>query len=142
MRAKDLVRLAQLKVHSYHKKFITDGCTDICNSARQMGLKVSGVVPLPTKRRLVTFMKGPFVNKTAQEQLHQALELPKDTPSKPPGRAQQPDANPLRLSQPHQSQSPKLAQQNSLEPPKPMEREKRARSMMQYAFAPRRWALP
>ena len=64
------VRLAQIKVQAYHKKFITDGCTDIINSATQMGLKTSGVIPLPTKRRLVTIMKGPFVDRNALQQHH------------------------------------------------------------------------
>ena len=65
-----MVRLCQLKVQSYHKKFITDGCTDICSSAAQMGLKISGVIPLPTKRRLFNILRGPFVDQKSQQQHH------------------------------------------------------------------------
>ena len=71
-RPKDMVRLAQLKVQSYHKKFITDGCADISSSAVQMGLQIGGIVPLPTKKRLITILKGPFVDKKALQQHHHA----------------------------------------------------------------------
>ena len=71
-RPKDMVRLAQLKVQAYHKKFITDGCADICSSAVQMGLQIGGIVPLPTKKRLITILKGPFVDKKALQQHHHA----------------------------------------------------------------------
>ena len=67
---KGMLRLAQVKIHSYHKKFISDGCVDILSSAAQMGLKTSGIVPLPTKTRLVTLMKGPFVDRKALSQHH------------------------------------------------------------------------
>jgi len=69
-RPKDMVRLAQLKVQSYHPKFISDGCADITNSAKQMGLNVGATIPLPTKTRLVTIMRGPFVHKKSMEQHH------------------------------------------------------------------------
>ena len=65
-----LIKLAQIKVHSYHKKFISDGVSDICASATQMGLKTGGVVPLPTKTRLITILKGPFVDRNALQQHH------------------------------------------------------------------------
>ena len=67
---KDMVRLAQIKVHSYHKKFISDGCADIASSARQMGLRVSGTIPLPTKTKLFSVLRGPFVDKKSQVQFH------------------------------------------------------------------------
>ena len=67
---KGLLRLAQVKVHSYHKKWITDGCMDILRSAASMGIKTSGVVPLPTKTRLYTIMRGPFVDKKSMTQHH------------------------------------------------------------------------
>lgn len=35
-----------------------------------MGLKIGGIVPLPTKRRLVNILRGPFVDKKSQEQYH------------------------------------------------------------------------
>jgi small subunit ribosomal protein S10 len=69
-RPKGMMRLAQIKVQSYHQKFINDGCADILGSAAQMGLSTSGVIPLPTKRRLITIMKGPFVDRKALQQHH------------------------------------------------------------------------
>ena len=33
-----------------------------------MGLRMSGIIPLPTKRRLFSIMRGPFVDKKSQEQ--------------------------------------------------------------------------
>ena len=67
---KGLIRLAQIKVQAYHPKFITDGCMDILRSAATMGLKTSGSIALPAKRRLFTFLKGPFVDKKAMRHHH------------------------------------------------------------------------
>ena len=64
------MRLAQIKIQSYHKKFMADGVNDIVTSAKQMGVHIGGVVPLPKKTRLITILKGPFVDKKAQQQHH------------------------------------------------------------------------
>ena len=65
-----LLRLAQIKVQGYHKKYITDGCADIIRSATDMGLAASRAIPLPNKTKLLTIMKGPFVDRKALEQWH------------------------------------------------------------------------
>jgi small subunit ribosomal protein S10 len=62
------LRLAQIALRSYHPKFITDAVADIRRSATQMGIDMSGTIPLPTKKRKYTVQKATFVYKSARSQ--------------------------------------------------------------------------
>ena len=60
-----LARLAQIHLRSYHPKFIMDACHDIRSSAAQMGVRTSGIIPLPTHKRKYALLKSAFVHKQA-----------------------------------------------------------------------------
>ena len=63
-----LLRLAQIRFTSYHPKFVTDCGNDVYQSATQMGLQTSGIVPLPTHSRKYSVLKSPFKYKKAWHQ--------------------------------------------------------------------------
>lgn len=63
------VRLAQIHLRAYHPKFIADCMRDIQKSATEMGIKMSGIVPLPTHKRRYSVLKSPFVHRKSIAQL-------------------------------------------------------------------------
>jgi len=60
----------RLKLKAYDHRLIDQSAQEIVDTAIRTGAKVSGPVPLPTKKELYTILRSPHVNKKAREQFH------------------------------------------------------------------------
>lgn len=57
----------RVKLKSYDHRVIDEAASKILETALASGAKISGPIPLPTKRTLIAVNAGPFVDKDAQE---------------------------------------------------------------------------
>jgi small subunit ribosomal protein S10 len=57
----------RVRLKSYDYRVIDEAAQKIIEAAIISGAKISGPIPLPTSRKLITVMKGPFIDKDAQE---------------------------------------------------------------------------
>ncbi|MBX4209735.1 MAG: 30S ribosomal protein S10 [Mollicutes bacterium PWAP] len=75
-----------IKIKAYEAKLVDDTSKKIVALAKQNNTKVSGPVPLPTKRELFTVLRSTHVNKKSREQFeiktHQRLIVLTDVDSK------------------------------------------------------------
>lgn len=60
----------RLKLKAYDHRLIDQSAQEIVDTAIRSGAKVSGPIPLPTKKELYTILRSPHVNKKAREQFH------------------------------------------------------------------------
>ncbi len=60
----------RLKLKAYDHRLIDQSAQEIVDTAIRTGAKVSGPVPLPTKKELYTVLRSPHVNKKSREQFH------------------------------------------------------------------------
>ena len=58
----------RIKLASYDTGLLESVVTRILDTATKSGCKVSGPVPLPTKREVVTILRSTHVNKDSREQ--------------------------------------------------------------------------
>jgi small subunit ribosomal protein S10 len=58
----------RIRIEAYDHASIDQAATDIVNSAKRTGAKVSGPIPLPTKIERYTVLSSPHVDKKAREQ--------------------------------------------------------------------------
>ncbi|MBT4962601.1 MAG: 30S ribosomal protein S10 [Francisellaceae bacterium] len=59
----------RIRLKSYDHKLIERSSTEIVNTAKKTGARVSGPVPLPVKIDKMTILTSPHVNKNARDQL-------------------------------------------------------------------------
>ncbi len=57
----------RVRLKSYDHRVIDEAAAKIIESAIASGAKISGPIPLPTRRRLIPVNASPFVNKNARE---------------------------------------------------------------------------
>ena len=72
----------RIKLKAYDHVLIDQSARKIVDTAKKTGAKVSGPVPLPTNKEVVTILRSPHVNKDSREQFemrtHQRLiDIPK-----------------------------------------------------------------
>ncbi len=60
----------RLKLKAYDHRLIDQSAQEIVDTAIRSGAKVSGPIPLPTKKELYTVLRSPHVNKKSREQFH------------------------------------------------------------------------
>ena len=60
----------RLKLKAYDHRLIDQSAQEIVDTALRTGAKISGPIPLPTKKELYTVLRSPHVNKKAREQFH------------------------------------------------------------------------
>jgi len=60
----------RLKLKAYDHRLIDQSAQEIVDTAIRSGAKVSGPIPLPTKKELYTILRSPHVNKKSREQFH------------------------------------------------------------------------
>ncbi len=60
----------RLKLKAYDHRLIDQSAQEIVDTVLRTGAKISGPIPLPTKKELYTVLKSPHVNKKAREQFH------------------------------------------------------------------------
>lgn len=63
----------RIKLKSFDPHILDKSARKIALTARATGAKVSGPIPLPTKRRLVSVIRSPHVHKRSQEQFEQKI---------------------------------------------------------------------
>ena len=62
---KEMIRI---RLKAYDHQLIDQAAERIVDTAKRNGASVSGPIPLPTKREVVTILRSPFVNKDYREQ--------------------------------------------------------------------------
>ncbi|MGY6171918.1 30S ribosomal protein S10 [Candidatus Mycoplasma pogonae] len=58
----------EIKVKAFDFRLVDAAALKIVQAAKDVGLKVSGPVPLPTKREVFTILRSVHVNKKSREQ--------------------------------------------------------------------------
>ena len=62
---KEMIRI---RLKAYDHQLIDQAAEKIVETAKRNGTEVSGPIPLPTKREIVTILRSPHVNKDSREQ--------------------------------------------------------------------------
>ena len=58
----------RIKLRGYDHRLLDQSAAEIVDTAKRSGAKVSGPIPLPTKRELYTVLRGPVIDKKSREQ--------------------------------------------------------------------------
>jgi small subunit ribosomal protein S10 len=58
----------RIKLKSYDHNLVDIACGKIVEAAKKMGSKVSGPIPLPTEKEIVTILRATFKYKDSREQ--------------------------------------------------------------------------
>lgn len=58
----------RIKLRAYEHELIDRSAEKIVETARRTGARVSGPIPLPTEKEIVTILRSPHVNKDSREQ--------------------------------------------------------------------------
>jgi small subunit ribosomal protein S10 len=58
----------RIKLKAYDHRLLDQAVTEIVDSVRRTGAKISGPVPLPTKREIYTVLRSPVIDKKSREQ--------------------------------------------------------------------------
>lgn len=67
MAEKNVVKI-RIKLRSYDHRLLDQSARNIVNTAKRTGAKVSGPVPLPTKKEVFTVIRSPHIDKESREQ--------------------------------------------------------------------------
>ena len=65
MAQKEMIRI---RLKAYDHQVIDQSAEKIVETAKRTGAQVSGPIPLPTKKEVVTILRSPHVNKDSREQ--------------------------------------------------------------------------
>ena len=58
----------RVRLKAYDHKALDQSATKIVETAKKTGARVSGPVPLPTEKNIITILRSPHVNKDSREQ--------------------------------------------------------------------------
>ena len=58
----------RIKLKAYEHNLIDQSAAKIVDTARRTGARVSGPIPLPTEKEIITILRSPHVNKDSREQ--------------------------------------------------------------------------
>ena len=58
----------RIRLKAYDHPLIDSSAAKIVETAKRSGAQVSGPIPLPTKKEIVTILRSPHVNKDSREQ--------------------------------------------------------------------------
>ena len=58
----------RIKLKAYDHRLLDVSTAEIVQTAERTGARVSGPIPLPSRRELFTVLRGPFIDKKAREQ--------------------------------------------------------------------------
>lgn len=58
----------RIRLKAFDHKILDQSAQKIVETARRTGASISGPVPLPTERSLITVLRSPHVNKDSREQ--------------------------------------------------------------------------
>jgi len=66
--AKETKTKIRIKLKAYDHRLIDQSAEEIVNTAKRTGAKVSGPIPLPTRKEIFTVIRSPHVFKRSREQ--------------------------------------------------------------------------
>jgi small subunit ribosomal protein S10 len=58
----------RIKLKAYDHRLLDQAVVEIVETAKRTGAKISGPVPLPTKREVYTVLRSPVIDKKSREQ--------------------------------------------------------------------------
>ena len=58
----------RIKLKAYEHSIIDQSAARIVETAKRTGSRVSGPIPLPTEKEIITILRSPHVNKDSREQ--------------------------------------------------------------------------
>jgi len=58
----------RIRLKAYDHRLLDRSATEIVETAKRTGAKISGPVPLPTKKEIYTVLRSPFIDKKSREQ--------------------------------------------------------------------------
>ncbi|MBI4846662.1 MAG: 30S ribosomal protein S10 [Candidatus Omnitrophica bacterium] len=58
----------RIKLKAYDHRVLDQSAEEIVNTAKKTGAKISGPIPLPTKRSVYTVLRSPVIDKKSREQ--------------------------------------------------------------------------
>ena len=61
-------QMIRIRLKAYDHQLIDSSAAKIVETAKRNGAAVSGPIPLPTKKEVVTILRSPHVNKDSREQ--------------------------------------------------------------------------
>ena len=61
-------QMIRIRLKTYDHQLIDSSAAKIVDTAKRNGAQVSGPIPLPTKKEVVTILRSPHVNKDSREQ--------------------------------------------------------------------------
>lgn len=62
----------RIKLKAYDHRLLDQSAQEIVETARRTGAKVSGPIPLPTKKEIYTVLRSPVIDKKSREQFQLA----------------------------------------------------------------------
>jgi small subunit ribosomal protein S10 len=63
----------RIKLKAYDHAVLDQSTSEIVQTAKRTGAKISGPIPLPTKRTLYTVLRSPHVDKKSREQFEMRI---------------------------------------------------------------------
>jgi len=63
----------RIKLKAYDHAVLDQSTAEIVQTAKRTGAKISGPIPLPTKRSLFTVLRSPHVDKKSREQFEMKI---------------------------------------------------------------------
>ena len=60
--------MIRVRLKAYDHQLIDSSAAKIVDTAKRNGASVSGPIPLPTKKEVVTILRSPHINKDSREQ--------------------------------------------------------------------------
>jgi len=60
----------RIKLKAYDHRLLDQAVVEIVDTAKRTGARISGPVPLPTKREIYTVLRSPTIDKKSREQFH------------------------------------------------------------------------
>ena len=61
-------QMIRIRLKAYDHQLIDSSAAKIVDTAKRNGASVSGPIPLPTKKEVVTILRSPHINKDSREQ--------------------------------------------------------------------------
>lgn len=58
----------RIKLKAYDHRLLDQAVSEIVETVRRTGAKLSGPIPLPTKREIYTVLRSPVIDKKSREQ--------------------------------------------------------------------------
>lgn len=62
----------RIKLKAYDHRLLDQSVQEIVETAKRTGAKVSGPIPLPTKKEIYTVLRSPVIDKKSREQFQLA----------------------------------------------------------------------